>query len=210
MQTGMLGDNEALRRLWDGLLKDLMLKLNGSRGPEYEEGLRKLLRDELIPIPVSTGTAGIIIVKAVTVVVGGRTTDQIVADAQGKYSYVNPDIKQTNMPSGHGRRRSVVLEFFEFDHDPTTEEICARCEEPGYWYSTYEDGLRYQEDHFDGQQERRPHVFFPENPWRPTGSGGQALGLWGHTGGWRLDLGYCAPEEPGWFKLCIFARRKYC
>lgn len=214
MQTGMLGDNEALRRLWDGLLKDLVLKLNSPRGPEYEEGLRKLLRDELMSIPVLAGTSGITIVKMVTVLIGGgHTTDQIVEAAKklegrNRPNYVNPDIQQANMPSGHGRRRPVVLEFFEFDHDPLTEEVRACCEEPGYGYSTYEDGLRFQEDRPEDQR-KRPHVFVPENPCCDAGGNPLALYLWSDADDRRLDLDDCDLGN-GWYRLCLFARRKYC
>lgn len=178
MQTGMLGDNEVLRRLWDGPLKDLVLKLNSTRGPEYEEQLKKLLRDEMVPISVALPSAGI-----------------------------NPDITQANTPSGHGRRRPVVLEFFEFNHDPTTEDVRARCEESGYGYPTYEDGLRFQEDRPDDQR-GRPHVFIPENPWCGTDGDPQALDLWCHTVVRKLDLDCCFLGSR-WSQRCLFARRKY-
>lgn len=47
MQTGMLGDQEALRRVWDGPLKDLMARLNGPDGKKWETALGKFLRKEL-------------------------------------------------------------------------------------------------------------------------------------------------------------------
>lgn len=46
MQTGMLGNNETLRQIWDGPLKDLILKLNGANGPEVLEELKKFNRGE--------------------------------------------------------------------------------------------------------------------------------------------------------------------
>ena len=214
MQTGMLGYNEALRRLWDGLLKDLVLKLNSPRGPEYEEGLRKLLRDELMPIPVSAGTSGITIVKTVTVMIGGgRTTDQIIeaakkSEGRNKPSYIDSDITQANIPSGHGRRRPVVLEFFEFDHDLLTEEVMTRCEEPGYGYPTCEDGLRFQEDRPDDQREH-PHIFIPENPWCGADGPPRALYLWSNADDRKLSLSYCRLDG-GWYRARLFARRKSC
>lgn len=213
MQTGMLGDNEALRRLWGGLLLDLAVKLNGERGPEYEEQLKKLLRDELMPIPVSAGTTGITIVKTVTIEIGGgRTTDQIIEAArklEGKNrpGYIDQAITQANMPSGHGCSRVVVVEWFEFNHDPTTEEVRTRCEEPGYGHSTYEDGLRFQEDHSDDQRER-PHIVVPENPWCDADGSPQALSLWGDTSDRLLSLDYCFLDRR-WIRYCLFARRKY-
>jgi len=163
-------------------------------------------------IPPSPDPASGVVKTSVVVIGGGRTTDQIVADAkklEGKNrpSYINSDITQEHMPSGNGRKRSVIVEWFEFDHDPTTEEIRARCEEPGYGYSTYEDGLRFQEDRPDDQRER-PHIVIPENPWYDARGDPRALGLWSYDGGRGLGLRWCGPRG-GWGRRCVFARRKY-
>ena len=104
-------------------------------------------------------------------------------------------------------RRPVVVEWFEFDHDPTTEEVRARCEESGYGYPTIEDGLRFQEDHPDDQRER-PHVVIPENPWCGADGYPRALYLWGNDGERGLDLDYCSLDD-GWIRPCVFARRRY-
>jgi len=164
-------------------------------------------------IPPSPDPASGVVKTSVVVIGGGRTTDQIVADAkklEGKNrpSYVDPDITQANMPSGNGRKRPVVLEWFEFDHNPDTDEVRARCEEPGYGYSTYEDGLRFQEDHSDDQRER-PHIFVPENPWCGAGGSPRALGLWGDAGSRELSLS-CCNLGSRWDQDCLFVRRKYC
>lgn len=42
----MLGDGEALRRLWSGPLQDLVSKLNGEKGPEWVKALKRFLRRE--------------------------------------------------------------------------------------------------------------------------------------------------------------------
>ncbi len=162
------------------------------------------------PVPIS---AGIRIVKTVTIIIGGgRTTDQIIEAAKrlegrNRPSSIHSDITQANMPSGHGRRRPVILEFFEFDHDPTTEEVRARCEEPGCGYPHYEDGLRFQEDHPDDQRERH-HIFIPENPWCDAHDYPQALNFWSFTGGRELGLRCCCLGD-GWYLRYLFARRKY-
>jgi hypothetical protein len=138
-------------------------------------------------IPPSPDPASGVVKTSVVVIGGGRTTDQIVADAKkleggkNRPSYINSDITQEHMPSGNGRKRSVIVEWFEFDHDPLTEEVRARCEEPGYGYSTYEDGLRFQEDHPDDQRER-PHIVIPENPWYAARVCPQALNLSSYDG----------------------------
>jgi hypothetical protein len=125
--------------------------------------------------------------------------------------YISSDITQKNMPSGHGRRRTVVVEWFEFDHDPTTEEVRACCEELGYGYPTYEDGLRFQEDHPDDRY-GRPHVVIPENPWCCALGSPQALHFWNPT--WsptarrQLDLRHCRLGDR-WLRSFVFARRKY-
>lgn len=210
MQTGILGNNEELRRLWGGLLLEVAVQLNSGRGPEREEQLKKLFRDEMMPVPVSRGTEGITIVKMVSVHIGGgRTTDKIVADAKklegrNRPGYINPGIAQANMPSGNGRRRPVVIEWFGFDHDPTTEEVRARCEGPGYGYPQYEDGLRFQEDHPDDQRERT-HVVIPENPWYDADDYPQALNLWSNTDDRKLNLNNCHPTNR-WNRYCLFAR----
>lgn len=46
MQAGMLGKNEALRQVWDGPLKDLVIKLNGENGPEVLAELNKFNRQK--------------------------------------------------------------------------------------------------------------------------------------------------------------------
>ena len=151
-----------------------------------------------------------IVIKTVKIQIGGgRTTDQIVEAARNKDKniYINSNISQKNMPSGYGNPRFVVIEFFEFDHDPTTKEVVARCEEPGYGYSTYEDGFRFQEDRPDDQRER-PHIFIPENPWYGADGCPQALGLWGSGSGRGLSLDDCHLGS-GWVRRCLFARRKY-
>ncbi len=214
MQTNMLGNNETLRRLWCGPFLDLAMKFNGGKGPEFEEQGNKLPRGELMPIPPSPQAAGITIVKTSVITIGGgRTTDQIIADTKkmdspNRPSYINSDIKQANMPAGHGRKRSVIVEWFEFDHDPLTEEVRARCEEPGYGYSMYEDGLRFQEDHPEDQRQR-PHIVIPENPWCDAGGGPRALVLWHSSYERGLNL-YCCYLDGKWIRYFLFARRKYC
>lgn len=213
MQTNMLGDNETLRRLWCGPFLDLAMKFNGGRGPEFEEWLKKLLRDEMMPIPIALSSADIKIFKTSVVVIGGgRTTDQIVEAARNSKVEVRPnsislDVTQANMPSGNGRRRQVVLEWFKFDHNPTTEKVRAHCEEPGYGYPQYEDGLRFQEDNPDAQRER-PHIVIPENPWCDAEGNLWALYLWCNAAHRRLHLFYC-PLDSMWPRNCVFARRKY-
>jgi len=213
MKTNMLGNNKVLRQLWNGPLGELMIRFNGKRGPETEEMLKKLLRDELMPIPVSLETEGITIVKTVLVTIGdGRTTDQIVADAknlegENRLSYINTEITQANMPSGHGRSRISVVEFFQFDRSTTTDEVRARCEEPGYSYSTYEDGLRFQENHPD-YQKMAPHIFIPESPWVGEGGSPRALTLWRVAGDRQLYLTSSYLHD-GWPQNSLFARRRY-
>ncbi|MBI2057476.1 MAG: hypothetical protein HYT63_00630 [Candidatus Yanofskybacteria bacterium] len=163
-------------------------------------------------IPPSPDPVNGVVKTSVVVIGGGRTTDQIMADAkklEGKNrpNYINSDITQEHMPSGNGRKRSVIVEWFEFDHDPLTEEVRARCEEPGYGYSTYEDGLRFQEDHPEDQRQR-PHIVVPENPWYDAHGDPRALILWSNDGKRRLDLNYCGPQSR-WLRRCVFARRKY-
>ncbi len=169
-------------------------------------------------IPAQPDPAKGIVKTMVTVIGGGRTTDQIIKAAKklegrNKPSFIYPDIKQANVPSGHGGRRLVVLEFFEFDHDPITKEIQVRCEEPGYGYPTYEDGLRFQEDRPDDQRER-PHIFIPESPWCDTHGNPQALNLRGDADDRELDLVGCnlgdRRDDAEWSRDCLFARRKYC
>lgn len=46
MPKGMLGNNEALRRIMSGPLCDLAIKLNGQDGDEWEAALAKFLRKE--------------------------------------------------------------------------------------------------------------------------------------------------------------------
>lgn len=172
------------------------------------EVVKNIFRREFLPPPPDLAKG---VVKTVVVIIGGgRTTDQIVTDTLKKCdNCIHSDIKQANMPAGHGRRRPVVLEFFEFtDHKPTTEEVRARCEEPGYGYPQYEDSLRFQEDHPDDQRER-PHIVIPENPWCDADGIPQALGLWIRANNRELFLSDCSLGDK-WIRHCLFARRKYC
>ena len=173
------------------------------------EGFKRVLRRELIQ-PSSEKKISKGVVKTIKIQVGGgRTTDQIVEATKAKDNniYINPNITQKNMSSGYGNQRFVVIEFFEFDHDPTTEEVIERCQEPGYGHPTYEDGLRFQEERQDDQRER-PHIFIPENPWCVADGYPLALDLWGHAGGRELLLDDC-PLCLAWPRRCLFARRKY-
>ncbi|TSC74159.1 MAG: hypothetical protein G01um101444_373 [Parcubacteria group bacterium Gr01-1014_44] len=175
-----------------------------------EAMLRGFVRLIIPPLPDPTNG---IVKTSVIVIGGGRTTDQIVADAKklegkNRLNHINnADITQEHMPSGNGRKRSVIVEWFEFDREPLTEEVRARCEEPGYGYSTYEDGLRFQEDHPDDQRER-PHIIIPENPWYDANGDPRALDLWGSDDERELYLDYCWSRSR-WLQGCVFARRKY-
>ena len=104
---------------------------------EFQSAVADLAKPAPVPDylkPPMPSNAGIRIVKTVTIQIGGgRTTDDIVGAAKelegpSRPGYINPAISKTNMPSGHGRKRSVVVEWFKFDHDPTTEEVRTLCE----------------------------------------------------------------------------------
>jgi hypothetical protein len=210
-EKGMLGDNEALRRIVGGPLLDLLVKLN-SRG-DVEEQLNLMLRNQLMPIPVSKPAEGVEIVKTlVQKIGGGRTTDEIIAAAwklpeKLRPSFIDKLITQANMVSGYGPARNSLLEFGQFDHGASTEEVVNWQWQPGYGPVTYEDGLRFQEDHPDDQREQ-PHIFIPENPYCDVDGGPQALDLWGSVGGRELGLDDCEPDDE-WGRDCVFARRKF-
>ncbi len=51
MYIGMLGNSEALRQIWDGPLKDLIIKVNGENGPKVLEELKKFNRQEPCWVP---------------------------------------------------------------------------------------------------------------------------------------------------------------
>lgn len=175
------------------------------------EAMLRVFRQGLLPTTSANPERGVV-KTSVVVIGGGRTTDQIIADAKklegrNRPSLINADITQKNMPSGHGRKRSVIVEWIEFDHDPTSDEVRARCEEPGYGYSTYEDSLRFQEDHPDDQRER-PHIVIPENPYCDAHGNPQALDLWSYADDRELYLDYCRLGDR-WSRDCLFARRKY-
>ena len=173
------------------------------------EGFKRVLRRELIPQHSSETLAKGVVKIARIQIGGGRTTDQIVeaTKAKDKIICINSNISQKNMSSGYGNLRFVVVEFFEFDHDPTTEEVVACCQEPGYGHSSYEDGLRFQEDRPNDQRER-PHIFIPENPWFDPGGYPQALYLWSDDSDRELYLVVCHLGYR-WGQRCLFARRKY-
>jgi hypothetical protein len=46
MSTNILGNPETLRRFWRGPFTDLMIKLTGENGPEYQAELNKFLRKQ--------------------------------------------------------------------------------------------------------------------------------------------------------------------
>lgn len=213
LKTNMLSDNKVLRQLWGGPLLELVVRLNGKRGPETVEMINKLLRDELMPIPISKDYSGVEIIKTVLIKIGGgRTTDDIIKsakelDGDNRPSYINDDIIQANTPSGYGPERTVLLEFGKFDHSPTIKEVWTWITQPGYGFPTYEDGLRFQEDHPEDQR-GYPHIFVPEIPWCGAADSLEELSLWGWADRRELVLGYYRPGY-GWSQHCVFARRKY-
>lgn len=219
MHTGMLGDEGTLHRLFSGLLLSLAIRLNRGEEPELENDLSRYLNGELIlvPLPLPDPTKGV--VKTVAIKIGGgkatdhirgRTTDQIIKDISETTDIAHPDINQMNMPSGYSHEHTVILEFFEFDHDPFTFEVRARCEEPGYGYPTYEDCFRFCEVDSNAQNER-PKVFVTETPWCNKDNEPQALVTRSRNANFQkrtIELEKCYMRYK-WPKRYIFARRKY-
>ncbi len=157
---------------------------------------------------------GIRIIETTVVIIGGgRTTDKIIKSAKKlsggkKLRYINPNINQDDMPSGNGHRKVVILEWFEFDHDPTIKEVNRKCRQMGYDHPTYGDGLRWQETYPSVKLEYT-HIIIPEEPLCFDGS--LPLGLFlsgdGNASSRQLCMDFCILDR-GWPLPCVFARRK--
>lgn len=203
-----LGEEEALLGTFLRASVDLSRRMD-SVTSELWSGNTELIKAvfQQVFLPPSPDLARGIVGGAVVIIGGGRTTDQFVADfIRRGGDLVHPFINQANMPSGHGRRRPVFIEFFGFapDYSPTTSEVRARCEEPGYDYPSYEAAFRFLESHPDNPENP---IFIPRNPWCNTLGDPQALRLWKTPTARGIDLGNSLPEIR-WSRETVFARVK--
>lgn len=97
MQTGMLGNNEVLRRIFSGPLCDLAIKLNGEDGEIWEAELKKLLRREPCWVAESLlALVGTVMVPATTgkFVAKDHFVVNTAADAPVKIAWIGDDFKR--------------------------------------------------------------------------------------------------------------------
>lgn len=219
--------NEPVRSMTQGHLKEFAATLIGAI-PELTfdqaEAVKRdkgLLVDDVrkdieryaglcAEMPLTPEQLAVGIVKTVTIqIAGGRTTDKMVKAAKRDCGdrNVNGDITQKNMPSGYGKLRWITLEFRQFDHEATSEEVADWQNEPGHGPSGYEDGLRFREQNPEDQR-KQPHIFQPEAPWCDADGVPFALSLWGDELSRGVSLDVCEPRDQ-WLRFCLFARRKY-
>ncbi len=128
-----------------------------------------------------------------------KTTEEAVA--AGKYDWSNDSINNKNFPyrSRPKGKRKIVL--FEFDYDPTSEQVLAEAERQGLARPDYEDALDFGEQHPDIQLEQRPVVFLHE-PWQDSGVSRDVVVLLGGSSGRDLDL---RSFDDKWLRRCRFA-----
>lgn len=183
---------------------------NKKESKEQDEAERKYYRTTCNMREVVDLIGGLTRPVFVVKIGGGRTVEQIITSG----IFIDPDVIKANLPLGDGPMREVMIELFEFDHDPIMSEVGARCEESGYDYPTYEDGLCFEEQFLSTCTTKhwRPHVFIPKDPWQDYEHIPCAL-TWEYMGSSDIGGTPCILlsawyPQTRWHKICVFARRK--
>jgi hypothetical protein len=130
-----------------GQLNDIVEKLGG-----YKEALR-FLGGELAENHPLCGSIFRLMLW------GNMTTEKLVQ--LGKYQWPNGWITDERFPLLQHDPIGRVVEYVEFDHDPTSDEVLAEFSRRGLERPTYEDALYFGIMYFD-EQMKSPVVFLHE------------------------------------------------
>ncbi len=129
---------------------------------------------------------------------GSQETSRLVGE--GKYDWVNPVITDERFPSQKHAPLDRTIELFEFDHDPSDDEVLKELKRRELERPTYEDALYFGIKHPD-EQRKRPIVFLHEPVRGPHGNL-SVLVLHGSAGHRNLSLDWFGY---GWGRDGVFA-----
>lgn len=137
-------------------------------------------------------------IKTLTVTChGNATATQLVQ--QGEYDWFNNWITDERFPIQPHQPATYVLELFQFDHDPTWEEVLAERGCRGLDEPTYEQGFYVGIQHPEEQREYR--IAITHEPVQGPGGGPDVLVLFGGADYRELRLFYTGY---GWDRDCVF------
>lgn len=130
---------------------------------------------------------------------GNRQTEEMVVAGNYSMNWDNPLLTEKHLPMRPMRKGSLEIEFLEFDHDPTYEEVLREGGRWGLKQPRYEDAFFFGEQ-YPGEQSRGTIVFMHE-PWEnpvgdvgvmmlSDGERGRSIGIhlirYGFKKGWRF------------------------
>ena len=171
MKTNMLSNNEVLRQVWGGPLQELVVMLNGKRGPDTLKMLNKLLRNELMILPKPKKSKGIKIVKSCQ---SGSYDTYILkhVSLSDFLKYRNPSIHidknvdrlGSDIISYNNANNNYVLEFGRFGESVNLGKIWAWQTELFCSAPSYEDALFFIDTNDKNQSEEGSYAFIPECP----------------------------------------------
>ncbi len=128
-----------------GQLNAVVKKLGG------HEAVLKFLRGELIVSAIKA------VAKIFTLVLSGaKKASELVRE--GNYGWVNDWITDERFPITPHEPTSRMIEFVEFDHDMSSEQVLAEFTRRGLERPTTEDALQFGIEHPE-EQRKRPVVF---------------------------------------------------
>src|SRR3989338_1983059 len=119
---------------------------------------------------------------------------------RGKYDWVNDQITDERFPIFEHATATRKIEFVEYDHDPTSEEVLKDFTSRGLKRPTYEDGFYFGIQH---KEEQRKHlIVFLHEPVQDSDGSLYVLVLDGYSG-WRELYLSCFGHR--WHRHYVFA-----
>src|SRR3989338_5208567 len=119
---------------------------------------------------------------------------------RGKYDWVNDQITDERFPIFEHATATRKIEFVEYDHDPTSEEVLKDFTSRGLKRPTYEDGFYFGIQH---KEEQRKHlIVFLHEPVQGSYGRLRVLVLDGYSGRRGLGLGWF---DSRWDRGYVFA-----
>jgi hypothetical protein len=158
---------------------------------ENQAALQRVLREALVPKDV--GEAG----NAFLIVCRGERASELIR--QGAYDWHDDLITDKRFPIKSHAPVNRRIEFVEFDHAPTSEEVLAEFRRSGLIRPTYEDALYFGIQHKD-EQMKAPTVFLHE-PVLGLFGGRSVLVLGGAVGDRGLGLDWFDGEWARYYRF---------
>lgn len=127
-----------------------------------------------------------------------KTTEEAVK--AGNYDWVNSNVNSQNFPMRLRLAGKKTIEFLEFDHDSTSDEVLAKAERRGLERPVYEDAFDFGEQFPEKQRERS--IVFLHEPWQGPLGGLLVIVLHSDSVERLLSLDYFAYR---WIRYSLFA-----